>query len=727
MKTVRDIISGGVIFIAFFLSNGICGNSCDIAPVDSGFGAPGTYKIVVDTFPAPVVSPRSRLYVFRPDTREKAPCILFCPKYGSENPAEYSGMITYLASKGFVVVYPPYRAQVFTRKSIEVTTLTDEMFGIVAGVIRPYIDTTRIGFIGHSYGAGIVPGVTKRIVEKMGWGRNGAFMYLLSPWYFAGISKRELQAYPGNVKTVIQVFDDDNVNDPRIGSYLFQMISIPPENKEFFIVYGDSYEGCRMKSDFTVPLSRGAAGGEDNALDVYAVNRLCDALTKAVFNNDTAAGAFVFGNSTDRKVYMGTWPGGTPVKAMTATDNPREFISAKPYINSWISPRNPFADVTKFRQARRVYIEAKKKKVKDVTSYLVDTKKKEKGAEDDIDVFENPVDQGYGADGPFGAVKDSVTNPANPENPVLFFYPDKKQGQVPLVILMHGYSGQEHLFFEPFISHIVSRGYAVLYPIYPLFPLVSNKKDVLQKIFIVKTGIDECMKLHKDRIDTGRVAVAGQSFGGGMAPCIGYHVFKEKNWGAAGAFLFITAPWYTFDITDEQYKSFPAQVKLLMMIFDDDVTNDHQMAVDIFNSINIPPENKDYVTLYSDSSNGLTMNANHFVPYGIHYIYGEQNLLDYYGTYKLFDAMAEYVFNNNQAARDVALGNGSKEQTYMGDWSANRFVKPCTVTDNPRPMHSQYEYLWSWGNKLNPRRNAYNPADSTVIKIKKRAKEAKDK
>jgi hypothetical protein len=235
------------------------------------------------------------------------------------------------------------------------------------------------------------------------------------------------------------------------------------------------------------------------------------------------------------------------------------------------------------------------------------------------------------------------------------------------------------------------------------------------------------MKFHKNKIDTSRVAVAGQSFGGGMAPSIGYQMFLEKKWGGNGAFLFITAPWYSFDITQEKLKSFPDQVKLLMMIFDDDVTNDHQLAVDIYNTINISPEDKDFVTFYSDSSNGLTMNANHFVPYGIHYIYGEQNLLDYYGMYKFFDAMADYVFHNNKDARVTALGNGSKEQTYMGDWSETKPVKQCTVTDYPRAKHSEYEYLYAWDNNLNPRKKVYNAADSTVIKLKKTVKGANDK
>jgi hypothetical protein len=140
-----------------------------------------------------------------------------------------------------------------------------------------------------------------------------------------------------------------------------------------------------------------------------------------------------------------------------------------------------------------------------------------------------------------------------------------------------------------------------------------------------------------------------------------------------------------------------------MEVFDDDVTNDHQMAVDIFSTISIPAQEKNYITLYSASYNGIKMNANHFVPYGVNYIYGEQNLLDFYGIYKIFDAMADYTFNGNLSAKNTALSNGSKEQTYMGEWSSSKAVRHCSVTDKPKAHHSEFNYLYSWDNALNPR------------------------
>jgi hypothetical protein len=127
------------------------------------------------------------------------------------------------------------------------------------------------------------------------------------------------------------------------------------------------------------------------------------------------------------------------------------------------------------------------------------------------------------------------------------------------------------------------------------------------------------------------------------------------------------------------------------------------MAVDLFNSIGIPPPRKKFYTLYSDSSQGYFMHANHFVAYGIKNINGEQNLLDYYGVYKLFDALADYTFTGNASGRAVALDSGTRDQLYMGTWSDGRPVKPMTVTSQPKAYYTELQYMYSFDNKLNPR------------------------
>jgi hypothetical protein len=56
------------------------------------------------------------------------------------------------------------------------------------------------------------------------------------------------------------------------------------------------------------------------------------------------------------------------------------------------------------------------------------------------------------------------------------------------------------------------------------------------------------------------------------------------------------------------------------------------------------------------------------------------NALDYYGTWKLFDALTDAAFNGKN--REYALGN-TPQQRFMGVWSDGVPVKELKVTNKP--------------------------------------------
>jgi hypothetical protein len=56
------------------------------------------------------------------------------------------------------------------------------------------------------------------------------------------------------------------------------------------------------------------------------------------------------------------------------------------------------------------------------------------------------------------------------------------------------------------------------------------------------------------------------------------------------------------------------------------------------------------------------------------------NALDYYGTWKLFDALCDAAFTGKN--REYALGN-TPQQRFMGLWSDGSPVKELIVTDKP--------------------------------------------
>jgi acetyl esterase/lipase len=660
--------------------------------------------IVVDTIRDPV-SNRVSLYTFRPfKGAVSLPCILFCPAFGSDNPIEYRGMIERIVQNGAVVLFPTYTSRVFTRSSAEIGMRTDELFTLALHNVGAFIDTSRIGFVGHSYGAGILPSIVERVIDRQGWGSNGTFLYLMSPWYFPGTSERELAHFPQSCGVLVQVFANDNINDPRIGSNLFQMLKLPLDHKEFCVVASPS-GNRKVRADFRVPFGDDSPGGFDNVLDTMALYRTIDSLCEGTFGGKRSAFTFVFGSGITRKIPLGDTT--DSAFCMISTDNPKPFLSHIPYVNSWISPRNPFIDVSAFRRARRLYFGFIKQKLGNTISYSISKKKREIFNDTlDIEVIPNTIDSGFGADGKCHMRIDSIVNPRNPGSLAYLYMPDSvSEKPIPFIIVLHGYTGQDRMFFEPYISHLVSRGVAVIYPTYPVLPVASSAQKVEEKFKIVKSGIYACMNLAAGRLDTSRVGVLGQSFGGGMGPAVGWELFHDKKWGQAGAFLFLTAPWYCHGISQVQLDSFPKNVKLVEVIFDDDDINDHQMAVDIFKNIGIPASEKRFVTLVGDSVAGLQMRADHFVPYGTHYIYGQENLLDYYGLYRFCDALTAYTFYGDTSGRRIALGNGDPVQCFMGKRADGTVMRPCRVTSAPEARHAETDYFYPWDNPLNPRLN----------------------
>jgi dienelactone hydrolase len=673
-----------------------------------------TVALKTDTIRDPS-SQRILLYVVKPDTGQAHPCILFCPRFGTDDPVEYRELIHHIVSLGAVVVFPVYEVNVFTRHSVEVGPRTDDFFSLVSRVVKGKVDTTRIGFIGHSYGAGIIPAIAARVVDRNGWGSKGAFLYLMSPWYYPGTSSRTIANFPKSLHVIVQVFEDDNTNDPRIGANFFQMLKLPHNQKEFLVV-PSTRSTPRIKSDFLAPLGVEALGGTVNIIDSAAIYRVITSAFEGVFSANTSAHSFVFGNGTTRSIPLRN-PNDSSF-AMIATDTPKSFLSFKPYVNSWISPRNPFIGVTRFRKARRMYVDFKRQKVQNLVSYTVDNvKRKSAPDESSIDILDNPIDTGFGASGRFSVHVDTIVDKRTNLSPAYFFRPAiDTVKQWPSVVLLHGYTGQEYAFFEPYISHLVSKGVAVLYPTFPKMPVASSASIVMEKMETVKAGIEVLYERFGALLDTTRVGVQGHSFGGGMVPYIALHLFSGRGWGGNGAYMFMTAPWYCNGLGDEEFKSFPAHTRMITMIFDEDNINDHAIAVDIHNSVRLEPENKNFITLFSDSIDGMVMQADHFVPYGTGYIYGQNNYLDYYGVYRFGDALAAFTFYESAEGKVIAMGNGNQHQSFMGKRLDGSLVRPARVSRTPVALHPQEDYFYAWDNPLNPRRDFRKESPDSAMK-----------
>jgi hypothetical protein len=207
--------------------------------------------------------------------------------------------------------------------------------GFEAGVqvARTAIDTSRTGFIGHSFGGGAVPAVAWHYSVKKGWGAKGTFLFIMAPWYVKYFTQAQFESFPSHATMIVQVYEDEKFNDWRIAEDIFYSSAIPPVNKDFVIVHNDRHDTVAVDAEHVAPLSESA--NDIDIIDYYAIYRLLAALADYTFTGNDSAKTIALGNGAQAQRYMGTWPDGTRVTELTVTDSPVCPYRKRSYLFRW--------------------------------------------------------------------------------------------------------------------------------------------------------------------------------------------------------------------------------------------------------------------------------------------------------------------------------------------------------------------------------------------------------
>lgn len=295
---------------------------------------------------------------------------------------------------------------------------------------------------------------------------------------------------------------------------------------------------------------------------------------------------------------------------------------------------------------------------------------------------------GYGSDGTFTVDTIQFSNPAYPNQKSIIFYPQGISSPVPTIFFCHGGGADSALYYLGFFKFIAQKGYASVFVPYNNSIAINDRYDLM------KTGFSYASRNYS-LIDTTKVGFVGHSFGGGMSIAVSHHFFSNYNWGSNGRFLMPIAQFYSFQLSQSDLQNYPSDTKMLSIIYDDDDVNDHRMAIDIFNNINIPNTEKDIVYIKSSDVGTYSYLADHNAIATHNYF----DALDYYAVYRPLDALMDYVFNGNTVAKNVCLGDGSASQVAMPagmeslvvtdtitSWRhpESYFDNPCSIATNPR-------------------------------------------
>lgn len=299
----------------------------------------------------------------------------------------------------------------------------------------------------------------------------------------------------------------------------------------------------------------------------------------------------------------------------------------------------------------------------------------------------------YGAYGPITRYERyELPNPSwvgDAPLPVQVLVPTGGKATHPVIFFSHPFGGNDWHRIQGFFELMVSHDYVVVFTPYATKNVtVCNRYDTLwggHRLAVDTLGA-------KVGMDTARVGFVGHSFGAGATPWIAHEAIKARGWGKSGSFMLTSAPWYGYRMTSAEWAEFPSTTRLATLVYQDDTTNDHRMAIDeVFGAFG---GQKTYTKLVS-AQHGSACNlvADHGVPTGSATV-PEVDALDFWGFWRQGQMIAACTLEANADA--CALLEGSTGASVsMGTWKDDgTAVPPAERSTAPTPPRASSEYTF---------------------------------
>ncbi len=254
-----------------------------------------------------------------------------------------------------------------------------------------------------------------------------------------------------------------------------------------------------------------------------------------------------------------------------------------------------------------------------------------------------------------------------------------KPKSAPLIVFNHGWSAIHPIAYRAWINHIVKKGNIVVYPRYQKGLVRGFENFTTNAINAVKDAIETLNKGWHVRPELDKLAILGHSLGGGITAIMAA-LAEDEGLPIPKAIMPVQPYIHRGETTD--FSKISNNTIMLVIVGEEDATVGNHSAKIIFeNTTQIPFSNKDFIVQVTDTYGNPDIVADHLAPVCLpRFLSDTVDAMDYYSTWKLFDALTDYVFYGNNF--EYCLGN-TPEQRFMGLWSDGTPVKELIVTDNP--------------------------------------------
>ena len=278
----------------------------------------------------------------------------------------------------------------------------------------------------------------------------------------------------------------------------------------------------------------------------------------------------------------------------------------------------------------------------------------------------------------------------DPDGYWLFTPADPVPDTAQVLVFLHGYGGYNPMIYGGWIDHLVKRGHVVIYPRYQKdmwHPRPSQFAPNSAKAIRDALGY---LQTTNTVIDTSHFSIVGHSYGGVIgadltANWTDYGIPKPKS-------LFLVSPG-TGPLKGgrlSSYEGLAEDLKLLVITSTGDRVVGDEFGRLVYETATNTTE-RNYLVQDRDDHGSPAVSNGHNESYSLNLAYdngatnwtskrarriGHTGAVDYFGYWKLYDALLVYTRTSKQRA--YAFGD-TPEQRSLGVWADGTAIKPLWV------------------------------------------------